>query len=387
MDKSVAKCIPKLSRRQNDSWSDVETVEDVLANILSRLPVKCLIRSKAVSRLWHKLISSPYFTKLHLMRSRENVIYILYPYMDDIKELHLVDGDGVTTEVITLPGFENVSSLSMICSYNGLICFTIYPWFPHLYMSQPVEEDLEILICNPATREIRLLPRGSPAEQELGIGVAFGPGTSDYRVFRFFSSIFEKPVVSPQCEIFSSSTGTWRGIGFVQQYPMGANHVFFNGQVYWFIASEEDHSTPGSILSVDMEDSFKTIELPEEVTAHSFLIILEGFLSLVAVYDDDLIMDVWMLKDANESYWEKKCSAYIEHAVEECIDSVAGRNNEFFFITTEHYFIFNTDRTTWEQLYLQEGFGQDSPVVFTYTESLLPCKYYKCFQFIIFSNG
>ncbi|XP_047339502.1 F-box protein CPR1-like [Impatiens glandulifera] len=43
--------------------------DEILANILFRLPVKCLLRSRCVSKSWFALISSSYFVKLHLNRS------------------------------------------------------------------------------------------------------------------------------------------------------------------------------------------------------------------------------------------------------------------------------------------------------------------------------
>lgn len=92
--------------------------------------------------------------------------------------------------------------------------------------------------------------------------------------------------------MYTPSTGAWRGIGSVPQFPMHAHNIFVGGKVYWFLPSEEDHRTAGSILSVDMEENFRVIELPEEVIEHAFLANLDGHLCLIAIYDDDLIMDI-----------------------------------------------------------------------------------------------
>ncbi|OMO80555.1 hypothetical protein CCACVL1_12898 [Corchorus capsularis] len=54
---------------------------------------------------------------------------------------------------------------------------------------------------------------------------------------------------------------------------MGSNHVFANGILYWFIASDTDEKIPGLILTVDMEQNFGTIDLPLEVTEHSYLVV------------------------------------------------------------------------------------------------------------------
>ncbi|KAI8535748.1 hypothetical protein RHMOL_Rhmol10G0197900 [Rhododendron molle] len=44
--------------------------QEILTDILSRLPVKFLCRFKCVSRSWKTLISSPYLAKTHLNRTK-----------------------------------------------------------------------------------------------------------------------------------------------------------------------------------------------------------------------------------------------------------------------------------------------------------------------------
>ncbi|XP_068339402.1 putative F-box protein At4g17780 [Pyrus communis] len=280
MDRAVAQRTSNVLLRNHSAWSHVECLEEFFRDILSRLPVHCLLSSKFVSRHWRGLIHRAQLAELHFSRSAEDVLYIVYSCTDAVKTLHLIDGNGVITEVITLPHSENLSSLRMICSYNGLTCFTNYPWYIHSRRIQ----------CNPATHETRALTIGSPSEAELGMGVAFGQGVSKYKVFHFFSSNFDdddKEELNPECEIFSSSTGAWRGIGRVQQSPLGAHHIICNGKVYWFMAEEEDRETVEDVLSVDMEGNFKTIELPDDTTDWSYLIDLDGCLSFVVVNCDD----------------------------------------------------------------------------------------------------
>ncbi|XP_040988704.1 F-box protein At5g49610 [Juglans microcarpa x Juglans regia] len=369
-----------LMRNRNVSWFDVESTEDILANILSRVPVNSLLVFKSVSKLWYRLIHSPNFIKLQLSQTPKSPTYIIYPYMDEVMNLYLMKSNGEITEMITLRDCENISSQSLICSYSGLICCINYPLIPNSKMDEVDLTDFEIRICNPTTREIFFLPKGSPSETEISIGVVFCPITTEYKVFRFFHSKHESQDIHLECEIYSSCTGSWRGIGVVQHHPMGfrhcplgSNHVFVNGKVYWFVALEEDQYTPGSILSIDIEENLRTINLPEEVTEHSFLVDLEGCLSLVAVHDGDEVVNIWVLDDSNQPNWEIKCSVDTAFSSMECVDFVTARKNEVFFITTEHYLIYNVDYGTWTELDLADTFERNSPVAFPYTESLLPC--------------
>ncbi|PON61462.1 F-box domain containing protein [Parasponia andersonii] len=363
----------KYSRTRKRNWDNVGFSMDIVSNVLSRLPVKCLLPFRTVSKLWYRIIGSPSFMKMHLRYSKYKPIYILYPYVDDVTDVYLVNASGLTlkTERITLPGCENLSFLSLICCHNGLVCFTNCPWVPDSNMTKVIETDVQIRICNPATRDVHLLPQGSPSEMEPVVGVAFG--LSEYKVFRIFHPKSEPENDRIECEVYSPSTGTWRGIGSVPQCPMHSDNVCIDGTVYWFLVSEEDHEIPGAILSVDIEENFRIIELPEEVTAHAFLIDLDGKLSLVAIYDDDLIMDIWVLRSCSDAdYWDRKCSDYIPYSIIEDTDAAAGRKNEVFIITTEHYYIYDIDRRVWTELDFEDAFDRNCPNVFSYNESLLP---------------
>ncbi|XP_010105188.2 F-box protein At5g65850 [Morus notabilis] len=352
MDGTVSK---RISMRKT-TWNEVESVIDVLANILSRLPVKCLLHYKTVSKLWYTVIKSSSFKKLQLSQSRENPVYMIYPFMDVLINLYLIDAHGKVIEKVSLPGCENLSSLCVICSYNGLVCFSSYPWLPYS-MAEVVMTELEIRMCNPATREVWLLPKGSLSGEELATGVAFGP-TSEYKIYRFFCPKSESEDVNPKCEIYSSSTRTWNGIGCVEHCPMGAYHLYVDGKVYWFVASDADNEILGAILSVDMEDSFGIVPLPEEVSERSFLVDFEGCLALVAVYEYDSLVNIWVLNNDESIDWELEYSHDIPFASMVSIESVAVRS----------------ELMAWWELRFEDEFERISPVVFTYAESLLPCN-------------
>ncbi|RVW94794.1 hypothetical protein CK203_029909 [Vitis vinifera] len=90
---------------QNDN---VFEVEDILTNILSRLPVKSLLICKSVSKYWRDLICSPSFMHSHLVQSRENSSYAFYPsypsWDDNIPLLTKTDGE-TTQSFLDCDGF------------------------------------------------------------------------------------------------------------------------------------------------------------------------------------------------------------------------------------------------------------------------------------------
>ncbi|KAF5730580.1 F-box family protein-related putative isoform 1 [Tripterygium wilfordii] len=356
---------------RNDKWHKIQS-EDVLSCILSRLPVKSVLVSKTVSKHWNKLICSQEFVDMHLRWSRQNPMYIVS--LDPIgRNLLLMKGDGEVIEMIILPGLKSPFPLYVICSHDGLICCINLPPTGDL-------SDVGFRIFNVATRDMFLLPRGKTSKARPVYGVAFGPKINEYKVFRFFHSRSYNPKNYHQCEVYSSGSGCWRDIGRVLHRPArscnnfsGSNHVYVNGEVFWFTALENDLTVPGSILAVDWEENFRTISLPVEVTEHSYLIELECCLSLVAMDNEDETVDIWILRHFSESSWEKRSSAIVPFSNYECLCSVAAQNSEKFFITSEHYFFYNIDSKTWRELDLAENFRWNTSVVFTYTESLLRC--------------
>lgn len=103
--------VSKRINMRKTTWNEVESVIDVLANILSRLPVKCLLHYKTVSKLWYKVIKSSSFKKLQLSQSRENPVYMIYPFMDVLTNLYLIDAHGKVFEKVSSRLSESFFSL------------------------------------------------------------------------------------------------------------------------------------------------------------------------------------------------------------------------------------------------------------------------------------
>lgn len=366
--------------KRNKKPSKPVFIDDIMTCIFPRLPVRSLGTCKTVSKGWRKLICSPHFVGLQLSWSKKMPNYIVYAYGHEILIFYMMNADGEIFEEIKLPGLENVLFPRVICSYNGLICCIN----DASHFSDG--SDIDIRICNPATRVVFLLPKGSPSKEVLSIGVAFSHGMNEYKVFRFFRSGCESEGEHYECEIYSSISRMWRGMGIVEVYPMGFNykcsmgfnHVCVDGKLYWFICSdsEDEGDVPGSILSVDMDENFQRISLPDSVilTHHSYLVEIEGLLSLIAMDEEfDKVMSIWVLQDSVGPTWVEKWSTVSPKFDYECINSVAVRANEIFISTTESCYIFNMDKETWRGVQLANLDG-DSTVVFTFTESLLPCN-------------
>lgn len=134
-----------------EAMVEQEPPQDVVVDLLSRLPVKSLLRFKCVAKPWNSLISSPQFAKAHLKRTKENG-----------KRRVLLTGSSLSSIDHEAYGDENdindlrvdfnypmdrtpISISNIVGSCDGLVCL--------------FDAD-SLILWNPSTREARELPRG-----------------------------------------------------------------------------------------------------------------------------------------------------------------------------------------------------------------------------------
>lgn len=337
-------------------------LDDIATNILSRLPVKSLMRCKSVSKQWLRLISSPDFVWSQLSWSRKNPSLIFFLRYE--KELIKIEGENFTE--ISLPGGQRPRNCDMICSFNGLICLTSCN-----------ESNQNVSVWNPATQQVLSLPTATPSKKPPKIGVASWPGR--YKIFRIFQAAGKPRPGRCECEVYSSITGSWKALGSVSCRPMSSKHVSIDGTLYWFVGAETNRTVADSILSADWEDNFRKISLPEEIiTRHLFLVDLEGCLSLISIDIAANRFELWVLENSssNDSVWIKKCSDDMPTLEIGYVFSVAvvGKK-EILFTLMERYFVYNICSRSWrEELGWGEVLRRRYSTPFEFTESLLPCQ-------------
>lgn len=100
--------------------------EDVIIQILSRLPIKPLFRARAVCKLWHKLLLEEYFVRLYSEGSIRNsmVVVEVSELLDSKPTLLCVDNSRGVSEFSL--GFLN-DRVKVRASCNGLLCCSSIP--------------------------------------------------------------------------------------------------------------------------------------------------------------------------------------------------------------------------------------------------------------------
>ncbi|KAK3416950.1 hypothetical protein EUGRSUZ_H02694 [Eucalyptus grandis] len=202
------------------------TEEDIIIDILSRLPVKSLMRFKCVSKRWRSLISDPHFAKLHLQRL---ILENITPSQKIIKsnplqtiDYEALDSDEVKNHVLVEShdlGKDEPWGLAGSC--HGLVSLAVDDGF---------------LVYNPTTKESRKLP-GSDllAEHEFFHGFGYSSTTDDYKIVQ--GAFFKANDGSKECvlEIFLLRSGSWRRVPSKDVPKLDGAGIYLNGSVHWIV--------------------------------------------------------------------------------------------------------------------------------------------------------
>ncbi|CAI0541459.1 unnamed protein product [Linum tenue] len=231
---------------------------DVLIDILTRLPVKSILRFKSVSKHWSALPTTPQFVAAHLRRSSaDNPLLIVHHgfTLGNLK-LSVYDAELATTlhPDLKFPVESfNEFSPSVVGSCNGLVCIEF--------------DTTGFVLWNPAMRQHAWLPvvdlRSPFRSREtrfVAICESFGFGFSgrveDYKVI--WENLEVKAVV------FSWKSWSWNELRDARIPAASYGHqVAANGHLYWLGTGK---GKKDFVIAFDLaSDSFWTIDLPDHL--------------------------------------------------------------------------------------------------------------------------
>ncbi|XP_059627631.1 F-box/kelch-repeat protein At3g06240-like [Cornus florida] len=205
--------------------------EPILVEILSKLPVKSLLRFKCVSKSWRSLISDSPFMKKHLNQSlaltkssfetqRLLIATIRPPYRlytaSFRSSMFEIDVEKIK---FLFPNNPVHPRCSVVGSGNGLICMEVD------FLSKPIEDFWFIYIFNPSTREFMQIP---DREFPRNFGFGYDHCSDDCKLVK---------ITDNSVYVYSVSVGSWRKVqdfpeyndGLIASEPM----VELNGVIHW----------------------------------------------------------------------------------------------------------------------------------------------------------
>lgn len=279
--------------------------DELINNILLRLPVKPLLRFRCVCKPWCSLIDSSTFVKEHLRKNVESypdsgIIFRDLPkskifYLGDVNSLC----DSTPVEVAN-PVKTFLSGAEFVGSCNGLVC---------LYNSER-HGNHEALLWNPATRKCKKLP--TPPEHipqpniligSSVIGFGYDHVNDDYKVVRTVDSQIYGIMVS----VYSLNSNSWKRAETITNRirltgPFGE---CVNGSSYWLAKNDgyfySGYSESGFIVAFDLGvEKHRELPFPSEVDEASNngmgLIVFDRSLCLIDHYTG-LRTVIWQMND------------------------------------------------------------------------------------------
>jgi F-box interacting protein len=288
--------------------------QEILTEILSRLPVQSLLRFRSTSKSLKSIIDSHNFTNLHLKNSLNRSLILRNK--SDIYQLQIDDDDfsNLTTTAAPLkhPFSRNSNKITLIGSCNGLLAISNGV----IFCRHPNDAN-EITIWNPNTRKHRIIPflslpitPRSPSDSTCSLcfhGFGFDPVTADYKLLRI------SWLVSPHnnfydshVRLFSLKTNSWKIIPTMPYslYYVYSMWVFVENSIHLIMTKKLDRLHP-LIVAFDLTlEIFNEVPLPaeiggEEVNSNgSFqmtVAVLGGCLCMIMNYETTKI-DVWVMK-------------------------------------------------------------------------------------------
>ncbi|KAI3957194.1 hypothetical protein MKW92_016741 [Papaver armeniacum] len=275
--------------------------DDAVLHILSKLPVKSIVRFRCVCKHWcYNLFKDPNLVKSHINRSIQNQNFTLLIYYNPVKESSTkgkkLSGNGIFT--VNLAGspsplsprkegdlhmikdpFKSKKDVVFYSSCNGLVLMND-PWS---------EEESDIMLWNPSTAEIKQIPKpvddddhpiaassGSVKNCECShlFGLEYSGIDDDYKILRLEVFFSKRNGVCHGCEVkvYTLRTNSWKTIPYEFSYDLylgSVNQMLFraSGALHWMQAPcaslpQGNESVPMAIVSFDVEhDIFKQVPL------------------------------------------------------------------------------------------------------------------------------
>ncbi|XP_050212531.1 F-box/kelch-repeat protein At3g06240-like [Mercurialis annua] len=280
--------------------------EEVLIQILCRLPLKSILKFTCVCKLWNCIIKTPHFISAFSSNELHRYFFLRHSYYSNQYSLRF-DNKHLDHYLPLHPPFHQVDgdAFHMVGCSNGLVCLYCNSRNHFIYN--------HFIIWNPSIRKSLRIPEASFFCLGLSSKKLFGFGydsrTSDYKL------LVARFLFDSTCEVtlYSLSSNYRKKIKNVAcKYRQGnrclIDSSFVDGRFYWLITKEKN-----LVLVFDLRDEmFGEISLPEclEYVDMSYLKLKAVGESSIAIihqnkWDSSYESDIWVMKEYNSGAWMK----------------------------------------------------------------------------------
>ncbi|KAL3628756.1 hypothetical protein CASFOL_027802 [Castilleja foliolosa] len=221
--------------------------QDIMLCILTRLPVKSIIRFKSVCKPWRDLFSSPEFIKMHQGQFSSNsrnqcLIMENRVFIDSRADDEFVDSGRVfsllkieSDEERAVHRSPETENMNIVGCCNGLIC-----------MGNPHEQE-SIVFWNPAINLFKFVSISeivgfTDPYRRLSIGFGYDAEGDDFKAV--IISCLNGKNKSFGVEVYSVNSESWITVelGFQINGCSAKNVAIVNGNPYWAATVDENQS-------------------------------------------------------------------------------------------------------------------------------------------------
>ncbi|BFG22901.1 hypothetical protein CerSpe_091750 [Prunus speciosa] len=302
--------------------------QEIIQEILLRLPVKSVIKCTSVCKTWRSMIINQSFIRTHLSPTvhvnnlNDSHLFLIHRVAGTRSStmFHKAIVNDVQEEVYSLhydnQAFDEYSKiefpiapkqvlynqhLRVVGTCNGLICLA----------DDIFRYGYDIFIWNPAIRKLVTLPCPGVTYMthggyEASIGFGFDANTNDYKVVRLVYLYDDSTTVA---EVYSIATGSWTSLDFVSPSCIlrgRESQAFANGALHWPVPRRTDYGIEYIILTFDVSSKlFREMPVPKSLIFDFKLglqLSVSGDGKSIALFSmddrcEDRFLDIWVMKE------------------------------------------------------------------------------------------
>ncbi|OWM90028.1 hypothetical protein CDL15_Pgr026941 [Punica granatum] len=306
---------------------------EVLIKILLLLPVESLVQLKDVCHYLHRLITSQYFARLHLERSRSRSGFLCNTLPSHNPVSNFIFGERYHASFITFDFTDQVTKVNShnlgleYCLHALVNKYRIWKYKMDVLVRDSCDglllveitgycdllERTPLLICNSVTRSYQLLPRPGKVHMSSFYGkIVYDSSVRKYKVIGF---IFKRET-PPRCFILQLSKPrgqltSWKEMRVPTLPPsslreFGAS-VFVEGKVSCLMRqyNREEHVMEQGLLSVNVTTEEVTYTGPIQRAVSIWDFEFSSGNTLYQTYYRENKIEIWVLEDFDSLVWTK----------------------------------------------------------------------------------
>ncbi|KAL5538660.1 hypothetical protein UlMin_045422 [Ulmus minor] len=271
---------------------------EIISKILSRLPVKDVLRCRCVLKSWCYVIDSPYFLKIHLNHSKETNSNSGLLLQGKQNELHWLDLNTLKSVVkLDLPIKFKDYEYQVLGSSNGLLALSA--------------SDYLFALWNPFTRRSINLPipethakrnACSKKYHNYNYGFGYDPISDDYKLVRIFGFRKDCKCSDGWLMIYSLKSNSWTRVGdFPYSFFDCSDGIIFDNALHWVVYPKEASIAYQFILAFDLvNEEYRKVPIPHTDNDNGRVFCLVGTLGSCLSVNYILrwqCTDVWVMKE------------------------------------------------------------------------------------------